>query len=158
MSCQLDEVIQVFNVAKAVRSALLKAYPDNPEMAGRGRQATSVACGLLLLDGFDVFIKDGVVELEGQEFKHCWLEIFLNGEEFIWDVTLIQFSSKSGQELPDTIFMLKEEAEELYGYGQGTDYDWQAGDCGPAVWQDALAYLKIDRPAAEVISEVAELA
>ncbi|MEW5954101.1 MAG: hypothetical protein AB1815_10325 [Bacillota bacterium] len=158
MSCQLDEVIQVFNVAKGVRNALLKHYPDRPEMADLGRRATSVACGLLLLEGFDVFIKDGMVRLEGRDIQHCWLEIFLNGEEFIWDITLIQFSRQVGQELPNTVFMLKEEAEELYGYGQSTDYDWQADDCPLQVWQDALDYLKLDRMAAEVISEVAELA
>lgn len=157
--CKIDEIRQVFDVADAVREALLEAYPHRPKLEECCRQAASVIFGILLISEVDAFLKEGVVEINDSKLPHCWLELFFNGDEFILDVTLTQFEEQYiDQILPDTVFMIKEDAEMTYGYARGTEYDWQRDDCAPELWQAVLDTLRITRPVDEVLDEVSEIA
>lgn len=155
--CKIDEIRQVFDVADAVRDALLKAYPDRPKMEECCRQASSIIYGILLISEVDAFLKEGIIEINDSVLPHCWLELFFNGDEFILDVTLTQFEEQFGQTLPDTVFMIKEDAEMTYGYTRGIEYDWQMDDCAPELWQAVLDVLRIKRPVADVLDEVSEI-
>jgi len=156
--CKIDEIRQVFVVADAVREALLKAYPDRPKLESCCRQASSVIFGIMLVSEVDAFLKEGVVEINGSELPHCWLELFFNGDDFILDVTLTQFEEQYSQTLPETVFMIKEDAEMTYGYARGTEYDWQRDDCAPELWQAVLDTLRINRTVDDVLAEVSEIA
>lgn len=157
MFCQLDQVKDVLDIAEAVRRALLQEAPENPSLTGCDQKASSVIFGLLLLREYDVFIQQGVLMLDEKEYRHHWVEVYLEGEAFVLDVTLCQWAEHLGGEIPELVFLLKEDAEEEYGYGPSEDYDWQREDAEESLWEIVLKELKMNQPVEEVLEEIVEL-
>lgn len=151
MPCQLDQVRNILDIAAAVKNALAMEFPGTPSLRGLGRKASSVVYGLLLLQDYDVFMQEGVIQTGDKTHRHYWVDVYMDGEPFVLDTTLTQFEDDLGEELPEIVFMPGEEAGEMYGYAQGKDIHWQPGDCPPEVWQRTLGTLKIDRPLAEIL-------
>lgn len=156
MFCQLDQVKDVLNIAEAVRIALLQEQPQNPNLAGCERQASAVILGLLLLKEYDVFGQIGVIRQAGQEHRHHWVEVYLEGEAFVLDVTLSQWGELY-EAIPEVVFLLKEEAAAEYGYGPSEDFDWQQQDAEESLWGNVLKQLQIYQSVDEVLAEIAEL-
>lgn len=154
--CQLDQVKDILDIGTEVRSSLLKEYPEKTELEGCSKIASSVIFGLLILKDYDVFLHSGNINLDGNHHEHNWVEVYLDGEEFILDVTLTQFVKKLGREIPDIIFAPKEEVVALYGYGQSQEYDWRRDQCSEAIWQQVLEKLGIPKPVQEVLEEIAD--
>lgn len=153
MYCQLDQVKDVLDIAQAVRNALLREQPHNPKLLGCQRQACSVILGLLLWKEYDAFGQVGVIKQDGKEHRHHWVEVYLEGEAFVLDVTLSQWS----EAVTEVVFLLKEEAAEEYGYGPSEDSDWQPQDAEESLWESVLQQLQIHQPVDEVLTEIAEL-
>lgn len=155
MFCQLDQVKDVLDIAEAVRHAWLQEEPENPSLAESERKACSLIFGLLLLREYDVFIQEGVLEIKGDEYRHQWVEIYLEGEAFVLDVTLSQWAEQYGEEIPEVVFLLKEEATEEYGYGPSEDYEWHREEAGESLWEKVLRALQINHSVDEVLEEIA---
>ncbi len=156
MFCQLDQVKDVLDIAEAVRRVLLQEEPENPSLAESERKACSLIFGLLLLQEYDVFIQEGALTIKGNEHRHQWLEVYLEGEFFVLDVTLSQWAEQYGAEIPEVVFLLKEEAIEEYGYGSSEDYEWQREAAGKSLWSKVLRALQINQTVDEVLEEISK--
>ncbi|SHK62947.1 hypothetical protein [Desulforamulus aeronauticus] len=156
MFCQLDQVKDVLDIAEVVRRALLQEQPENSSLAGSERKACSLIFGLLLLRDYDVFIQEGVITIKGNEHRHQWLEVYLEGEFFVLDVTLSQWTEQYEAEIPEVVFLLKEDAIEEYGYGSSEDYEWQRDAAGKSLWNKVLKALQINQTVDEVLAEISK--
>lgn len=143
MFCQLDQVKQILDTIAAVNDALRKKWNQPFDMAAYSLRAASVIWGLLLLDDYDVFMKQGA----GQ----YWVELYLDGTIFI--IMAIQ-PEEPGQEFPDIVFMPGEDAWAEYDLSGGADYEWRRDDCEEYFWQAALDILNTDKKACDILDEI----
>ncbi|PHJ36993.1 hypothetical protein P378_18985 [Desulforamulus profundi] len=155
MLCQLDQVKQILDIAIAVKNSL-EGDSGIIDHRDYDRKACSVIFGLLLLKNYDVFIQAGVLAAGEKEYDHFWIEVYLDNEAFVLDVTLSRLAENIKKELPEICFMPKEEAVEVYGYGPGRDYEWRREDCEKTLWQKVLAALDIHTPLDELLDEIDE--
>jgi len=156
LHCQLDELKIIFDVAAAARDALLKKYPGGIGIEEFTRRAANVTCGLLLLENYDVFIQQGIINFKGKEFRYYWVELYLAGEAFVLDAVLPLFTEGAGVQASDIIFLPLDEAAAMYGYGAGSDYEWRREDCEEIVWETVLATLNIKKSPGEIMEEIAD--
>ncbi|MFZ5642072.1 MAG: hypothetical protein ACOY46_00620 [Bacillota bacterium] len=154
MHCQLDQVREILDVATATGNAILKETPE-AELFDFSRMSCSVIYGLLLLKDYDVFIQEGLVDYQGREMDHFWVEVYFEGEAFILDTAIARFLSSDGR-VEDVIFLPGDEASGKYGYRQGKDYEWSPEDCDERVWQSVIKTLGIEKPLSEILADIRE--
>lgn len=144
MHCQLDQVGQILNIASAAADSVRKGFPGRPGSLDFSRVSSSVIYGLLLLNGYDVFIQEGQVGPEGEEKDHIWVEVYFEGEAFVLDAAI------DG----DIIFLPKDEAAGVYGYDRGRERDWSPEDCDQSIWRAALDRLGIKKIVEDCLEEI----
>ncbi len=157
MHCQLDELKIIFDVAASARDALRKAFPEGVDIQEFTRRAANITCGLLLLDNYDVFIQQGVINFKEKESCYYWVELYLAGEAFVLDAVLPLFMEGAGVQATDIIFLPLDEASAMYGYGAGSDYEWRREDCEEIVWETVLKTLNIKKSPVEIMVEIADI-
>lgn len=157
MFCQLDQVKEILDIAEAVRGALRAEYPANRNLQDCGKAASTAIFALLVVKDYDVFPQQGEVSRQGDVYPHHWVELYLDGEAFVLDVTYGQFCSGSG-EVPEVIFLPADEAAEEYGYGAGKELSWQREACSQDVWQRLSQQLQLQVSVVELLDEVDQLA
>ncbi|TYO93953.1 hypothetical protein [Desulfallas thermosapovorans] len=143
MFCQLDQVKQVLDITSAVNDALRKKWDHPFDMAAYSLRAATVIWGLLVLDDYDVFMKQGA----GQ----YWVELYIDGAIFI--IMAIQ-PEKPGQGLPDIVFIPGEDALVECGLSGGADYEWRRDDCEEYFWQAVLDILNRDKNVCDILDEI----
>ena len=121
MFCQLDQVKDILDIAEAVRESLLKENPENQNLQGCGKQASTAMFAFLIVKEYDVFLQEGVLHCGGETYPYHWVELYLDGEAFVLDVTLAQFSQVPKHQVPEVLLLPGDEAAEEYGYGESRE-------------------------------------
>ncbi|MDO7787678.1 hypothetical protein [Desulforamulus aquiferis] len=149
MYCQLDQVKEILAIGAAVRSAVMgyKLQSHWP------KSASAITCGLLLRKNLDAFIQKGKIHPNGVAYEHFWVEVYLDGEPFLFDVTIGLLGCTLGQNFPDVMLVPRDEADELYG--EGFEYEWSMEDCPRDILQTALNALGVAKSPEEVLKEIA---
>ncbi|RYD05944.1 hypothetical protein N752_06780 [Desulforamulus aquiferis] len=104
MYCQLDQVKEILDIGAAVRSAVMgyKLQSHWP------KSASAITCGLLLRKNLDAFIQKGKIHPNGVAYEHFWVEVYLDGEPFLFDVTIGLLGCTLGQNFPDVMLVPRE--------------------------------------------------
>ncbi|GAB6179813.1 hypothetical protein JCM14036_11320 [Desulfotomaculum defluvii] len=153
MFCQLDHVKEILDTAAAVQSVLAEEQCEEEVFA---QKACSMLYGLLLLRDYDVFIQKGVITLEGREYPHQWIEMYLDGQAFILDISLGTLSEIMKDKPEQVYFSLEEDAVIEYGYQVHQESSWQKEDCQRQTWQRVIDLLKLPTTVVKLLEEIEE--
>jgi len=149
MYCQLDQVGEMLNAARAVRDAVNQDAAEFLDTETLSFKASSVIFGLLLLNDNDVFIKKGKINFTGKQTNCYWVELYLDGLPFVLTVTR--------EAAPEVLFLPEEEAAEECGLLIEKDHEWRPTDCEEEIWQAALDLLDINKPAQQILDDILKI-
>lgn len=149
MFCQLDKVKEILDIAEAVRQALVDE--------GSAKEASTAIFAFLVLKKYDVFPQEGVLKLAGESYPHHWLELYLDGEAFVLDVTLSQFTQLLNKKVPEVVLVPGDEASQEYGYGESRELAWQPEVCPEWLWLKLIKKLKLSLSVEQLLEQVEEL-
>lgn len=154
MQCQFDQVGEILDIAAAAGNSAKKKLPGGNALH-LGRIVSPVIYGLLLLKEYDVFMQKGLISPGGDKTDHFWVEVYFEGDPFILDAAAGGFVDVGGKG-GDVLFMPKDEACERYGYDQGTDRDWNPGECDREVLRLTMNMLGMRKEVADILEEISE--
>lgn len=157
MFCQLDQVKDILDIAEAVQEALLETYPAKQNLEGCGKEASTAIFAFLLLKEYDVFLQEGVLNIGGEAYQHHWVELYLDGEAFVLDVTLSQFTHLLNKRVSDVLLVPGDEAAQEYGYGVSREIAWQPEACQDTLWQKIINKLQLALSVEQLLEQVEEL-
>ena len=121
-------------IGREIRKLLVKEFPDSPNLEKQCKRASILFAEACKQLGIPVSILSGHISKENdnldREKGHVWNVIQLENEPWVVDLSLTQFSSYLGHEVPSVFLVPASSKKDLYMYtpdGLG-EYTYIFGD------------------------------